>query len=37
MTRFDYSEIQNRYFVIDSMDSLYKSFYDNQDLFWYKG
>lgn len=37
MTRFDYSEIQDRYFVIDSMESLYRSFYDNQELFWYKG
>lgn len=37
MTRFDYSEIQDRYYVIDSMDSLYRSFYNNMDLFWFEG
>ncbi len=37
MTCFDYSSIQNRYYVIDSMDDLYDSFKRNADLFWYEG
>ena len=37
MTCFNYSNIQDRYYVIDSMDSLYKSFYENQNLFLYEG
>ena len=37
MTCFDYSEIQDRYYVIDSMSSLYQSFDDNQHLFFYEG
>ena len=37
MTCFDYSHIQDRYFVIDSMEDLYNSFADNQDLFWFEG
>tara|TARA_B100001250_G_scaffold407778_1_gene429102 strand:- start:1171 stop:2103 length:933 start_codon:yes stop_codon:yes gene_type:complete len=37
MTCFDYSNIQDRYYVIDSMDSLYESFRANQQLFWYEG
>ena len=37
MTRFDYSNIQDRYFIIDSMDSLYNDFYDNQNLFFFEG
>jgi phenylalanine-4-hydroxylase len=37
MTCFDYSNIQDRYYVIDSMDSLYKSFRANQKLFWFEG
>tara|TARA_B100000427_G_scaffold329391_1_gene345376 strand:- start:2042 stop:2971 length:930 start_codon:yes stop_codon:yes gene_type:complete len=37
MTCFDYSHIQDRYFVIDSMDELYNSFSENKDLFWFKG
>ena len=37
MTRFDFSEIQDRYFVIDSMESLYVDFYDNQELFFFEG
>ena len=37
MTCFNYSNIQDRYYVIDSMDSLYKSFYENQHLFLYEG
>ena len=37
MTCFDYSNIQDRYYVIDSMDSLYKSFRANQQLFWFDG
>ena len=37
MTCFDYSAIQKRYYVIDSMDDLYDSFSRNADLFWYEG
>jgi len=37
MTRFDFSEIQDRYFVIDSMERLYADFYDNQELFFFEG
>jgi phenylalanine-4-hydroxylase len=37
LTKFDYSEIQNRYFVINSMDQLYDSFKCNQELFFYEG
>ena len=37
MTCFDYSNIQDRYYVIGSMDSLYKSFRANQQLFWFDG
>ena len=37
MTRFDYSEIQDRYYVIESMDSLYQAFENHLDLFAFKG
>ena len=37
MTCFNYSDIQDRYFVIESMKDLYASFRNNQDLFWFKG
>ena len=37
ITRFDYSDIQDRYYVVDSMQDLYNSFYDNKDLFWFTG
>ena len=37
MTRYDYSDIQDRYYVIDSMDSLYETYYKNKDLFFYEG
>ena len=37
MTCFDYSNIQDRYYVIDSMDSLYESFRANKQLFWFDG
>ena len=37
LMRFDYSEIQDRYFVIDSMEELYKSFRNNKDVFLYAG
>ena len=37
MTCYDYSNIQDRYYVIDSMDSLYKSFRANRKLFWFEG
>jgi phenylalanine-4-hydroxylase len=34
---FDYSAIQDRYYVIESMEILYQEFYDNQELFNYEG
>ena len=37
MTRYDFSNIQDRYYVIDSMDDLYKTYYDNKSLFFYEG
>ena len=37
MTCFDYSNIQDRYFVINSMPDMYQSFRDNQKLFWFEG
>ena len=37
MTCFDYSNIQDRYFVVNSMPDLYRSFRDNQKLFWFEG
>ncbi len=37
LTRFDYSNIQDRYFVVDSMSDLYHSFNNNKNLFWYEG
>lgn len=37
MTRFDYSNIQDRYYVIDSMQNMYDSFSNNQELFWFEG
>jgi len=37
MTCFDYSHMQDRYYVVASMEELYKSFSENKDLFWFKG
>ncbi|MBA64394.1 MAG: hypothetical protein CMG55_01195 [Candidatus Marinimicrobia bacterium] len=37
MTCFDYSHMQDRYYVVGSMEELYKSFSDNKELFWFKG
>ena len=37
MTCFDYSHIQDRYFVINSMKELYKSFLENKDIFLFEG
>ena len=37
MTRFDYSDLQDRYFVIDSFDTLVESFNSNKDLFLFEG
>lgn len=37
MTCFNYSDIQDRYYVIDSMEALYDSFRNNQELFWFEG
>ena len=37
LTRYDYSDIQDRYYVIDSMDDLYETYYNNKRLFFYEG
>jgi len=37
MTRYDFSNIQDRYYVIDSMNDLYETYYDNKNLFYYEG
>ena len=37
ITCFDYSNIQDRYYVIESMESLYNSFQNNKELFWFEG
>ena len=37
LTCFDYSNIQDRYYVIESMESMYESFRTNQELFWFEG
>jgi phenylalanine-4-hydroxylase len=37
LTCFDYSNIQDRYYVIESMESLYGSFQNNKELFAFKG
>ncbi|MFL2983785.1 MAG: hypothetical protein ACJZ12_05275 [Candidatus Neomarinimicrobiota bacterium] len=37
LTCFDYSHIQDRYYVIDSMNSLYDSFKRHKELFFFEG
>ena len=37
LTRLDYSNIQDRYYVIESMNDMYEAFRDNQELFWFEG
>ena len=37
ITCFDYSNIQDRYYVIESMESLYDSFQNNKELFLFEG
>ena len=37
MTRYDFSNIQERYYVIDSMEDLYETYYNNKSLFLYEG
>ena len=37
MTRYDYSDIQDRYYVINSMGDLYAAYYENKDLFFFEG
>ncbi len=37
LTRFDYSDLQDRYYVIPSMEALYESFRTGRDLFLYRG
>ena len=37
LTCFDYSNLQDRYFYINSFDCLYDSFYSNRDIFLFKG
>jgi phenylalanine-4-hydroxylase len=33
LTRFDYSDIQDRYYVIPSLEVLYTAFRENRDIF----
>lgn len=37
MTRYDFSNLQERYYVIDSMEDMYKAYYKNKSLFFYEG
>ena len=37
MTRFDYSDLQDRYYIVDSFDTIVKDFEDKKELFYYKG
>ena len=37
LTRFDYSKIQDRYYVINTMEDMYRDFKDNRNLFWFEG
>ncbi len=37
LTCYDYSNIQDRYYIIESMDDLYESFIKDQDIFWFEG
>ena len=37
LTRFDYSDIQDRYYVLPSMPALYETFRTNRDLFLFQG
>ena len=37
MNRFDYSDLQDRYYVIESFNALIDSFYSNKDIFLFKG
>jgi len=37
LTWFDYSDIQDQYYVIESEGNLYNSFCDNRDLFLFEG
>ena len=37
MTRFDYSDLQDRYYIIDSFDLVVDDFKKNEELFFYDG
>jgi len=37
MNRFDYSDLQDRYYIIESFDSLIDSFHSNKDIFLFNG
>ena len=37
LTRYNGSEMQERYYVIDSMKDMYQAFQDNHNLFWFEG
>ena len=37
LTCFDYSHIQDRYYVNESMETLYNSFIENKELFFFEG
>ena len=36
LTQYNGSEMQERYYVIDSMKDMYQAFQDNQNLFWFE-
>ena len=37
LTRFDYSDLQDRYYMIDSFDSVIEDFKNKKELFYYQG
>jgi len=37
LTCFDYTHIQDRYYIVESMDGLYDSFKKNKELFFFEG
>ena len=37
LTRYNGCEMQEHYYVIDSMKDIYQAFQDNQNLFWFEG
>ena len=37
LTRFDYSDLQDRYYIIESFDSIIEDLNNKKDLFYYQG